>query len=197
MAYFKVSAPWMFSKQGGRVFIHCIVELSAVIDSLLHIAFAMLETLVNFLFFFGFAQCPFPLSFALQPREKGRMRFHRLQNVQIALDFLKQRQVNQSTIPNYFMFASESDIFPEVLLLTFNCRESVKFHKPIFYLTVAFSALCRVLTKCCCVRISGSQVSLLGIPHQHIFRFCHKRCTRCVDTICRLPFIRIWCSKWL
>uniref|UniRef100_A0A8C6ZI75 Calponin-homology (CH) domain-containing protein n=1 Tax=Nothoprocta perdicaria TaxID=30464 RepID=A0A8C6ZI75_NOTPE len=27
------------------------------------------------------------------PREKGRMRFHRLQNVQIALDFLKQRQV--------------------------------------------------------------------------------------------------------
>uniref|UniRef100_A0A8C5MN42 Microtubule actin crosslinking factor 1 n=1 Tax=Leptobrachium leishanense TaxID=445787 RepID=A0A8C5MN42_9ANUR len=26
------------------------------------------------------------------PREKGRMRFHRLQNVQIALDFLKQRQ---------------------------------------------------------------------------------------------------------
>lgn len=28
-----------------------------------------------------------------QPREKGRMRFHRLQNVQIALDFLKQRQV--------------------------------------------------------------------------------------------------------
>lgn len=30
----------------------------------------------------------------LQPREKGRMRFHRLQNVQIALDFLKQRQVS-------------------------------------------------------------------------------------------------------
>lgn len=31
-----------------------------------------------------------------QPREKGRMRFHRLQNVQIALDFLKQRQVNKT-----------------------------------------------------------------------------------------------------
>lgn len=29
----------------------------------------------------------------LQPREKGRMRFHKLQNVQIALDFLKHRQV--------------------------------------------------------------------------------------------------------
>uniref|UniRef100_A0A8C8WX99 Dystonin n=1 Tax=Panthera leo TaxID=9689 RepID=A0A8C8WX99_PANLE len=28
------------------------------------------------------------------PREKGRMRFHRLQNVQIALDYLKRRQVN-------------------------------------------------------------------------------------------------------
>uniref|UniRef100_A0A3B3T3B6 Calponin-homology (CH) domain-containing protein n=1 Tax=Paramormyrops kingsleyae TaxID=1676925 RepID=A0A3B3T3B6_9TELE len=27
------------------------------------------------------------------PREKGRMRFHKLQNVQIALDFLKHRQV--------------------------------------------------------------------------------------------------------
>ncbi|XP_016373037.1 microtubule-actin cross-linking factor 1-like [Sinocyclocheilus rhinocerous] len=27
------------------------------------------------------------------PREKGRMRFHRLQNVQIALDFLKRRQI--------------------------------------------------------------------------------------------------------
>uniref|UniRef100_A0A3P9PIW5 Calponin-homology (CH) domain-containing protein n=1 Tax=Poecilia reticulata TaxID=8081 RepID=A0A3P9PIW5_POERE len=26
------------------------------------------------------------------PREKGRMRFHKLQNVQIALDFLKHRQ---------------------------------------------------------------------------------------------------------
>lgn len=28
-----------------------------------------------------------------QPREKGRMRFHKLQNVQIALDFLRHRQV--------------------------------------------------------------------------------------------------------
>uniref|UniRef100_A0A3P9QGB1 Calponin-homology (CH) domain-containing protein n=1 Tax=Poecilia reticulata TaxID=8081 RepID=A0A3P9QGB1_POERE len=27
------------------------------------------------------------------PRERGRMRFHRLQNVQIALDYLKRRQV--------------------------------------------------------------------------------------------------------
>lgn len=31
----------------------------------------------------------------LQPREKGRMRFHKLQNVQIALDFLKHRQVSK------------------------------------------------------------------------------------------------------
>uniref|UniRef100_A0A452J1B2 Calponin-homology (CH) domain-containing protein n=1 Tax=Gopherus agassizii TaxID=38772 RepID=A0A452J1B2_9SAUR len=28
------------------------------------------------------------------PREKGRMRFHKLQNVQIALDYLKHRQVS-------------------------------------------------------------------------------------------------------
>lgn len=32
-----------------------------------------------------------------QPREKGRMRFHKLQNVQIALDFLKHRQVSIKT----------------------------------------------------------------------------------------------------
>lgn len=30
---------------------------------------------------------------SLQPREKGRMRFHKLQNVQIALDYLRHRQV--------------------------------------------------------------------------------------------------------
>uniref|UniRef100_A0A8B9VJ33 Microtubule-actin cross-linking factor 1 n=1 Tax=Anas zonorhyncha TaxID=75864 RepID=A0A8B9VJ33_9AVES len=35
-----------------------------------------------------------------EPREKGRMRFHRLQNVQIALDFLKQRQVKLVNIRN-------------------------------------------------------------------------------------------------
>uniref|UniRef100_A0A672MIY4 Dystonin n=1 Tax=Sinocyclocheilus grahami TaxID=75366 RepID=A0A672MIY4_SINGR len=35
-----------------------------------------------------------------QPREKGRMRFHRLQNVQIALDFLKRRQVKLVNIRN-------------------------------------------------------------------------------------------------
>uniref|UniRef100_W5NK47 Dystonin n=1 Tax=Lepisosteus oculatus TaxID=7918 RepID=W5NK47_LEPOC len=34
------------------------------------------------------------------PREKGRMRFHRLQNVQIALDFLKKRQVKLVNIRN-------------------------------------------------------------------------------------------------
>ncbi|XP_053347946.1 plectin a isoform X1 [Clarias gariepinus] len=34
------------------------------------------------------------------PREKGRMRFHKLQNVQIALDFLKQRQVKLVNIRN-------------------------------------------------------------------------------------------------
>ncbi|XP_077911331.1 dystonin isoform X14 [Halichoerus grypus] len=34
------------------------------------------------------------------PREKGRMRFHRLQNVQIALDYLKRRQVKLVNIRN-------------------------------------------------------------------------------------------------
>ncbi|XP_012779576.2 plectin a isoform X9 [Maylandia zebra] len=34
------------------------------------------------------------------PREKGRMRFHKLQNVQIALDFLKHRQVKLVNIRN-------------------------------------------------------------------------------------------------
>ncbi|XP_072357310.1 microtubule-actin cross-linking factor 1 isoform X21 [Scyliorhinus torazame] len=40
------------------------------------------------------------LSGATLPREKGRMRFHRLQNVQIALDYLKQRQVKLVNIRN-------------------------------------------------------------------------------------------------
>lgn len=34
-----------------------------------------------------------------QPREKGRMRFHKLQNVQIALDYLRHRQVRLPTRP--------------------------------------------------------------------------------------------------
>ncbi|KFO81231.1 Dystonin [Cuculus canorus] len=34
------------------------------------------------------------------PREKGRMRFHRLQNVQIALDYLRKRQVKLVNIRN-------------------------------------------------------------------------------------------------
>ncbi|XP_048880685.1 plectin-like isoform X4 [Brienomyrus brachyistius] len=34
------------------------------------------------------------------PREKGRMRFHKLQNVQIALDFLRQKQVKLVNIRN-------------------------------------------------------------------------------------------------
>ncbi|KAA0710460.1 Microtubule-actin cross-linking factor 1, isoforms 1/2/3/5 620 kDa actin-binding protein [Triplophysa tibetana] len=40
------------------------------------------------------------LSGVTLPREKGRMRFHQLQNVQIALDFLKQRQVKLVNIRN-------------------------------------------------------------------------------------------------
>uniref|UniRef100_A0A3Q2Q4N2 Calponin-homology (CH) domain-containing protein n=1 Tax=Fundulus heteroclitus TaxID=8078 RepID=A0A3Q2Q4N2_FUNHE len=35
-----------------------------------------------------------------QPRERGRMRFHKLQNVQIALDYLKRRQVKLVNIRN-------------------------------------------------------------------------------------------------
>uniref|UniRef100_A0A673B6B6 Microtubule actin crosslinking factor 1 n=1 Tax=Sphaeramia orbicularis TaxID=375764 RepID=A0A673B6B6_9TELE len=54
------------------------------------------------LFFLSHFPCP---SFCYHsnrraPREKGRMRFHRLQNVQIALDFLKQRQVKLVNIRN-------------------------------------------------------------------------------------------------
>ncbi|XP_077455029.1 plectin isoform X9 [Stigmatopora argus] len=40
------------------------------------------------------------LSGETMPREKGRMRFHKLQNVQIALDFLKHRQVKLVNIRN-------------------------------------------------------------------------------------------------
>ncbi|KAL0604714.1 LINE-1 retrotransposable element ORF1 protein [Plecturocebus cupreus] len=41
-----------------------------------------------------------PPAFSQSPREKGRMRFHRLQNVQIALDFLKQRQFSFGGAPS-------------------------------------------------------------------------------------------------
>nr|XP_040021132.1 plectin isoform X25 [Gasterosteus aculeatus aculeatus] len=40
------------------------------------------------------------VSSARLPREKGRMRFHKLQNVQIALDFLRHRQVKLVNIRN-------------------------------------------------------------------------------------------------
>ncbi|CAM9192396.1 unnamed protein product, partial [Lampetra planeri] len=40
------------------------------------------------------------LSGDMLPRERGRMRFHRLQNVQIALDYLKRRQVKLVNIRN-------------------------------------------------------------------------------------------------
>jgi len=42
--------------------------------------------------------------FQFQPREKGRMRFHRLQNVKNALDFLKQRKVRLSFVKRYVFF---------------------------------------------------------------------------------------------
>lgn len=56
---------------------------------------------------------PFPVWATLifcvrQPREKGRMRFHKLQNVQIALDFLKHRQVQQIIYIKFFCQASHS-----------------------------------------------------------------------------------------
>lgn len=41
--------------------------------------------------------------FCPQPREKGHMRFHKLQNVQIALDFLKHRQVGPLRNHNLLM----------------------------------------------------------------------------------------------
>ncbi len=56
------------------------------------IEFKLIYWLSSLLFFSPF--------FSSQPREKGRMRFHRLQNVQIALDFLKQRQVCTQTDRN-------------------------------------------------------------------------------------------------
>lgn len=59
--------------------------------------FSACVTDVTVLFLFIFSLFFFSSYFSrLQPREKGRMRFHRLQNVQIALDFLKQRQVRET-----------------------------------------------------------------------------------------------------
>ncbi|KAB1269109.1 Microtubule-actin cross-linking factor 1, partial [Camelus dromedarius] len=56
------------------------------------------EKLQHYFSICSLARCV--LTGILAPREKGRMRFHRLQNVQIALDFLKQRQVKLVNIRN-------------------------------------------------------------------------------------------------
>lgn len=47
--------------------------------------------------------------FCPQPREKGHMRFHKLQNVQIALDFLKHRQVGLVQNHNLVMLVVLTD----------------------------------------------------------------------------------------
>lgn len=90
----QVSTPWRIpSCLSDAVLFHCIVELFRLFfASPLHFAFVLLKTHKSKFISWLCSLCPFPF-FLLQPREKGRMRFHRLQNVQIALDFLKQRQV--------------------------------------------------------------------------------------------------------
>ncbi|KAK1791418.1 hypothetical protein P4O66_013425, partial [Electrophorus voltai] len=59
------------------------------------------------------------------PREKGRMRFHRLQNVQIALDYLKRRQVGLNPVGAFIPLAFSKTViallnplpFPQVKLV--------------------------------------------------------------------------------
>ncbi|XP_042069129.1 plectin-like isoform X5 [Haplochromis burtoni] len=74
------------------------------------------------------------------PREKGRMRFHRLQNVQIALDFLKQRQVKLVNIRN-------DDITDGNPKLTLGLIWTIILHFQVCVLHLAslFLALCVLL----------------------------------------------------
>jgi len=60
-----------------------------------------------------------------QPREKGRMRFHKLQNVQIALDFLKHRQVSEEKrVPdNFSVNPAQRFRFPESYLVAETTRK--------------------------------------------------------------------------
>ncbi|KAK0134089.1 Plectin [Merluccius polli] len=67
------------------------------------------------------------------PREKGRMRFHKLQNVQIALDFLKHRQVKLVNIRNDDIADGNPKltlglIWTIILHFQVSCSVSVEFH---------------------------------------------------------------------
>uniref|UniRef100_A0A674ABL6 Calponin-homology (CH) domain-containing protein n=1 Tax=Salmo trutta TaxID=8032 RepID=A0A674ABL6_SALTR len=67
-----------------------------------YVSLSLVSIVRSHVFFSSYTHLSFvvPPPPPLQPREKGRMRFHRLQNVQIALDFLKQRQVKLVNIRN-------------------------------------------------------------------------------------------------
>lgn len=57
-----------------------------------------------------------------QPREKGRMRFHKLQNVQIALDFLKHRQVSHTRQFAYTVFVDLLFLTPVIVSHLFQVK---------------------------------------------------------------------------
>ncbi|OWK04173.1 hypothetical protein Celaphus_00016118 [Cervus elaphus hippelaphus] len=70
----------------------------------------------------------------LQPREKGRMRFHKLQNVQIALDYLRHRQVKLVNIRNDDIADGNPKLTLGLIwtiILHFQClRQAALFHDP-------------------------------------------------------------------
>lgn len=94
------------------------------------------------------------------------------------------------------LVGSESALFQKVLFSSFNCKKSINTISQYFTWLL-------VLVQCAKSSLNVAVLGSLGlrwlsdILHQHICRFGHKRCTLCVDTICRLLFLIIWCSKWM
>ncbi|CDQ61337.1 unnamed protein product [Oncorhynchus mykiss] len=77
------------------------------------------------------------------PREKGRMRFHRLQNVQIALDYLKRRQVKLVNIRNDDITDGNPKLTLGLIwtiILHFQVRVHLKSH--ILFILCCSSSVC-------------------------------------------------------
>ena len=63
-----------------------------------------------------------------QPRERGRLRFHMLQNVQIALDFLRYRKVSHTVYCSWLFAIHEGESHCILLLISCDTGRWVILH---------------------------------------------------------------------
>jgi len=69
-----------------------------------------------------------------QPRERGRLRFHMLQNVQIALDFLRYRKVSHTVYCSWLFAIHEGESHCILLLISCDTRRWVILHIALDFL---------------------------------------------------------------